>query len=470
MSLPIVTVELRFEHDVVLVRQRARTIAGLLGFVHIDQTRIGTAVSEIARNAFQYAGGGRVDFLLDEKARPPLFLVRVIDRGPGIEDLPAILAGRFRSRTGMGMGIAGARRLVDSFDVQSRAGEGTAVVLAKAVPAGAPPVTLALIAKITGELGRRSPEDPFEEIQLQNQELLGAMNELRRRQEELEALNRELEDTNRGMVALFAELDENASRLKRANDLRAAFLSNMSHEFRTPLNAILAISRLLLDRSDGELTPEQERQAGFIRRAAEDLSSMVNDLLDLARIEAGRIEIRPAECRVENLLSSLRGMFRPMLVNPALDLVFEEPEGVPALWTDEGKVSQILRNLVSNALKFTERGEVRVSAKLSEEGRRVVFSVADTGIGIPPEHLGRIFEEYAQVDSPLQRKVTGTGLGLPLSRKLAGLLGGSLTVESLAGQGSTFQATIPLVYPGASGGGPAGELEGARTGGPEGNA
>jgi signal transduction histidine kinase len=241
------------------------------------------------------------------------------------------------------------------------------------------------------------------------------------------------------MVALFAELDENASRLKRANDLRAAFLSNMSHEFRTPLNAILAISRLLLDRSDGELTPEQERQAGFIRRAAEDLSSMVNDLLDLARIEAGRIEIRPAECRVENLLSSLRGMFRPMLVNPALDLVFEEPEGVPALWTDEGKVSQILRNLVSNALKFTERGEVRVSAKLSEEGRRVVFSVADTGIGIPPEHLGRIFEEYAQVDSPLQRKVTGTGLGLPLSRKLAGLLGGSLTVESLAGQGSTLQ-------------------------------
>jgi anti-sigma regulatory factor (Ser/Thr protein kinase) len=149
VSLPIVTVELRFEHDVVLVRQRARTIAGLLGFVHIDQTRI----------ALPYQ-----NHLL-----------------------------QLTSRTGMGMGIAGARRLVDSFDVQSRAGEGTAVVLAKAVPAGAPPVTLALIAKITGELGRRSPEDPFEEIQLQNQELLGAMNELRRRQEELEALNPQLE-------------------------------------------------------------------------------------------------------------------------------------------------------------------------------------------------------------------------------------------------------------------------------------
>lgn len=458
MNLPLAIVELHYEHDVVLVRQRARTIAGLLGFVLIDQTRIGTAVSEIARNAFRYAGGGRVEFLLDETARPRRFVVRVVDRGPGIEDLPAVLEGRFRSRTGMGSGLVGARRLVDSFEVDSRAGEGTTVVLAKTVPAGAPPATAELAARISKELASGTPEDPFEEIQRQNQELLAAMNELRRRQDELEALNRELEDTNRGMVAVFAELDENASRLRRAGELRAAFLSNMTHEFRTPLNAILAISRLLLDRADGELTPEQERQAGFIRRAAEDLSEMVNDLLDLARIEAGRTEVKPAECRVGNLLSSLRGMFRPMLGNPALDLVFEEPEGIPPLWTDEGKLSQILRNLVSNALKFTERGEVRVSVNPGEDGGRVVFSVADTGIGIPPEHLDRIFEEYVQVDSPLQRRATGTGLGLPLSRKLAELLGGSLTVESSVGRGSTFHATIPLVHPLAQ--------EGERSAGP----
>ena len=139
-----------------------------------------------------------------------------------------------------------------------------------------------------------------------------------------------------------------------------------------------------------------------------------------------------------------------MLVRPAVKLVIEEPAGVPPLRIDEGKLSQILRDLVSNALKFTERGEVRVSGRLGEDGRCVVFSVSDTGIGIAPEDQARIFEEYAQVDSPLQRKVKGTGLGLPLSRKLAELLGGRLTVESVPGQGSTFTAVVPLVYAGGA--------------------
>ncbi len=450
MSLPIVAVELRYEHDVVLARQRARTIAGLLGFDLNDRTRIGTAVSEIARNAFRYAGGGRVEYLVEGTERPQSFLIRLSDRGPGIEDVAAVLEGRFRSRTGMGLGIAGARRLMDDFRLASRPGEGTTVLLGKTIPAAAPVATPALAGRIAAELARRSPEDPFEEIQEQNQELLHAMDELQRRQDELRSLNRELEDTNRGMVALYGELDENASRLKRANQAKTAFLSNMSHEFRTPLNSILSLARLLLDRVDGDLTKEQELQLELIRRSAEELSTMVNDLLDLARIEAGRVEVHPVECTVESAFSALRGMFRPLLVHPAAKLVIEEPVDVPALLTDEGKLSQILRNLVSNALKFTERGEVRVSARLGEDGHCVVFSVSDTGIGIAPEDQARIFEEYAQVDGPLQRKVKGTGLGLPLSRRLAELLGGRLTVESVPGRGSTFTAVIPLVCAGGS--------------------
>jgi len=450
VSLPIVAVELRYEHDVVLARQRARTIAGLLGFDLNDQTRIGTAVSEIARNAFRYAGGGRVEYLVEGTGRPQSFLVRLSDRGPGIEDVPAILDGRFRSRTGMGLGIAGARRLMDDFRVTSQPGEGTTVLLGKKIPVDAPVATPALAGRIAAELASRSPGDPFEEIQQQNQELLHAMDELQRRQEELSSLNRELEDTNRGMVALYGELADNASQLTRANQAKTAFLANMSHEFRTPLNSVLSLARLLLDRVDGDLTTEQELQLELIRRSAEDLSTMVNDLLDLARIEAGRVEVHPVECTVESTLSALRGMFRPMLVHPAVNLVIEEPAGVPPLRTDEGKLSQILRNLISNALKFTERGEVRVSARLGEDGHCVVFSVSDTGIGIAPEHHERIFEEYAQVDGPLQRKVKGTGLGLPLSRKLAELLGGRLTVESVPGQGSTFTAVVPLVYAGGS--------------------
>src|SRR4030095_11598216 len=160
------------------------------------------------------------------------------------------------------------------------------------------------------------------------------------------------------------------------------FLSNMSHEFRTPVNSIQALARLLLERTDGELSAEQERQVTFIRKAADGLRERVNDLLDLAKIEAGKIVIRPVEFDVGHLFGALRGMLKPLLLNESIALVFDEPQGLPALYSDEGKVSQILRNFVSNALKFTERGEVRVTARHLPAERAVAFSVADTGSGI----------------------------------------------------------------------------------------
>jgi signal transduction histidine kinase len=382
---------------------------------------------------------------VEERDRPPLFLARAKDHGPGIRDLPAVLEGRYRSQTGMGIGITGARRLMDYFHIESAAGQGATVLLGKKLPLKAPIVTARTLAAIADRVIRQTPQNPFEEIQQQNQELLRIMQELKERQEQLEALNRELEDTNRGIVALYAELDEKASHLNRANELKARFLSNMSHELRTPLNSILALARLLIDRVDGELTDEQEKQAVFIKKAAEDLSTLVNDLLDIARIEAGKTVVHAAGFDAGNLFSALRGMFKPLLVNPAVALVFEAPEGLPALCTDEGKVSQILRNFLSNAIKFTEKGEIRVFARPGE-GRSVIFSVSDTGIGIAADDLERIFEEYAQVDSPLQKKVKGTGLGLSLARKLAELLGGRVSVESTPGVGSTFSAVIPAIY------------------------
>ena len=147
-----------------------------------------------------------------------------------------------------------------------------------------------------------------------------------------------------------------------------------------------------------------------------------------------------------DLFAALRGMLRPLLLNQAVDLVFEDVEQIPAMFSDEGKISQILRNFISNALKFTESGEIRLSAKLAENSDDVIFSVADTGIGIAPEDQQRIFQDFAQVDSPIQRRVKGTGLGLPLSQKLATLLGGEVRVESQLGIGSTFTVQIPLRY------------------------
>ena len=445
MNAAVLSVAIKYEPDVVAARQRARQIAAGLGFDTQEQTRIATAVSEIARNAFTYAGDGRVDFAVEGRTQPQLLVVRVADTGPGIENLQDVLDGRYRSKTGMGLGIIGARRLMDQFEIESSA-SGTIVLLKKLLPRGADLVSAARLSALADRLMTETPRGPLQEIQLQNQELLRTLDDVRTRQDELLRLNGELEDTNRGVIALYAELDEKADHLRRADELKSRFLSNMSHEFRTPLNAIRALTHVLVQGGGGSLDAEQRLQIGYIRKAADELAELVDDLLDLAKVEAGKVVIRPTEFDVSTLFSSLRGMLRPLLVSESVSLVFEPVSELPPIYTDEGKVSQILRNLISNALKFTEHGEVRVSASLSSDGRSVAFAVADTGIGIAPEDQERIFQEFGQLDSRVQRKVRGTGLGLPLSRKLAELLGGTLTVTSAPGVGSTFSAQIPLHY------------------------
>ena len=445
------TMALRYEDDVVVARQRARQIAGLIGFDVQDQTRIATAVSEIARNAFRYARNGLVEFLVEGRTSPQVLLIRITDSGPGIPDLKGILEGRYHSRTGMGLGIVGAKRLMDQCEIESDPGIGTRVLLKKVFPARVRPLEGPELLSLVDQLTRTPAQNAQEELQQQNQELLQTLDELRLRQDELVRLNQELEDTNRGVIALYAELDEKADHLRQADHMKTRFLSNMSHEFRTPLSSILALSGLLLDRSDGELTSEQDKQVRFVRKAAESLLELVNDLLDLAKIEAGKIDVRPVEVDIKTMFSALRGMLKPLLTSASVNLIFEEADDLPLLYTDEGKVSQILRNFISNALKFTERGEIRVTAALDSDRQALTIAVSDTGIGIKPEDHTKIFEEFTQLDSPIQRQVKGTGLGLPLCKKLALLLGGQVSVESQVGTGSVFKLTIPLHHDQAMG-------------------
>ncbi|MGV3652792.1 MAG: ATP-binding protein, partial [Noviherbaspirillum sp.] len=395
----ILSIAVENELDVVASRQRARQIAEQCGFAPQEQTRIATAVSELARNVYNYAGSGRIEFLLEGKTAPQILIVTLTDQGPGIPDLDLILSGRYQSPTGMGLGIIGARRLMDQLEIRTSPGQGTTIVMKKLLPDHVPLLTPRQVGEIGSRLAAQSDNNaPLAELRRQNQELLQALAELKARQEELLELTRELEDTNRGVVALYAELDEKADHLRRADEMKSRFLSNMSHEFRTPLSSIRALSKLLLDRTDGELTSEQEKQIVFILRQSESLGELVNDLLDLAKIEAGKIEVRPAKFDVVEMFSALRGMLRPLLVNERLELVFEEPPNALVMEADEAKVSQILRNFISNALKFTAKGEVRVAARL-EGADHVTFSVSDTGIGIAPEYHGSIFQDFAQVKS-----------------------------------------------------------------------
>ncbi|HVE09573.1 MAG TPA: ATP-binding protein [Paraburkholderia sp.] len=453
MATQILRIRLDAEEDVVAARRRARAIAAGLGFSPLDQTRVASAVSEIARNAYEYAQGGEVRFAFDGDARPQALLIDVCDRGPGIRDLEAVLDGTYRSPSGMGRGIAGSRRLMDRCAIDSSAAAGTTVSMARFLPADRPDLSAAGLDAIVRELmldpARPQPNHAaaprsFDEVQQQNRELLSTLTELRDRQEELTRLTQELEATNRGVVALYAELDERADELRRADTMKSRFLSNMSHELRTPLSSIRALSNLLLNRLDGDLSEEQERQVLLIRKSAEDLTEIVNDLLDLAKIEAGRTDVVLTSFKPSGLFAALRTMLTPLLTDPAVRLIFEDTDGLPAIFTDEAKLTQILRNFVSNALKFTEHGEIRVAARLEDDGEHISFSVADTGIGIAEEHQQVIFEEFGQVQSHLQQRVKGTGLGLPLCRKLAALLGGYVGVDSRFGVGSTFYATLPL--------------------------
>ncbi|HEY6879368.1 MAG TPA: ATP-binding protein, partial [Polyangiales bacterium] len=270
--------------------------------------------------------------------------------------------------------------------------------------------------------------------------------ELLRRHEELVHLHAQLSESYRGVVALHNEIGEKDDSLRRAGEIKSRLVANVSHEFRTPLNSILGLTKLLLARADGDLTDEQETQLNFIRQSAESLYALVNDMLDLSKSEAERVALRTQNFSVETFFLSLRGMLRPLSTNDHVQLVFEVPANAPLLDTDEGKVAQVMRNLVSNALKFTTRGEVRVSAQLLPN-EQIAFCVADTGVGIPYEEQARVFEEFYQVDNPLQRNHKGTGLGLTLSRNLAVRLGGSLTLESEPGRGSTFTLTIPIRHP-----------------------
>lgn len=272
---------------------------------------------------------------------------------------------------------------------------------------------------------------------------IDAMAELESLRQQNQALREELDETNQGVLALYAELDQQAEQLRDVSELKSRFLSYMSHEFRTPLGSILSITRLLEDGMDGPLNAEQLKQVRFVSASTRELSEMVDDLLDLAKIEAGRVTISPGWFDLMDLFAALRGMFRPLTDASRTTLIFEDPPVLPMLYTDDKKLAQILRNFISNALKFTPQGHVRVFAQLQGD-THVRFSVQDTGIGIPTELHDALFEDFVQVDSPLQKRLTGTGLGLSICKRFAELLGGTVGIHSVVGQGSEFFVVLPV--------------------------
>jgi signal transduction histidine kinase/CheY-like chemotaxis protein len=282
------------------------------------------------------------------------------------------------------------------------------------------------------------------ELAESNRVISAQRRDLAARHAELLRANGELSEAHQGVLSLHRELQLRSETARQDGEVKTRLLSNLSHELRTPLHSILGLADLLLGGRDGALVSEQQKQVRFIQASAQDLLALVNDVLDLGRLESGHGQVHPEPFALEDFLAALRGALRPLVpAGSPVELVIED--GEPArLDTDRTKLGQIVRNLVSNAIKFTERGEIRVRTRLTDD--RLIITVADSGIGIEAGDRERIFEEYGQVDSHLQRKVTGTGLGLPLARRTAERLGGSLSVASEPGVGSTFTVEVPRVH------------------------
>jgi signal transduction histidine kinase len=410
-------------------RRLGRELAAGLGLERQDQVRVATALSEISRSVITAGHSAVITFGADENN---LMLTVTADGLPSPD------------------GIAAAARLMDSV-----VSDGKIIRMAKRRP----PHARHDLRAIGEQLAAMLPESSLDELRRNNQDLISALDDLTYQKEQLVALNselqetnrgvmalygelsEELEQTNRGVVALYHELDEKSEQLRAASQSKDRFWANVSHELRTPLNSIIGLTRLLADPA-GALGSEQLYQVELIRKSSGTLLALVNDLLDVAKAESGRFVIEPSEVRLADLLSTLRGLTRPMAEGKPVNVVISADDAPAAVLTDEAALTAILRNLLSNAIKYTDEGEVRLTVTTSPG--EVEIRVSDTGTGIPEGQLERVFEEFYQV--PGVRR-GGTGLGLPYARRLAGLLDGGLTLTSGRGSGTTAVLTLPHSSP-----------------------
>jgi signal transduction histidine kinase len=437
------TVAIRREEDILLVRQRARQISQFLGFSTGDITRITTAISEIARNAFEYGGGGIVGFTVESQAPERRELViRVADLGPGIADVQHVERPDFKSRTGLGLGIKGSRALMDRFDISSVVGRGTSVVMAKILPRFAAAFGAAEMARLSDELAKSGTATPLGELQVQNQALLNTLDELKQRQAEIERL---------GVIAEEARARAEAAQhvAERSVVVRDRFMALTTHELRSPLNAVIGYLELLDMELAAAMTEKQKGYFARIQRASKHLLGVTNDFLDMAQGDAGRLKVARHEGAARHVISEASALIAPQAAARNVNVRLHEATEHLMYLGDAARVRQVLVNVLGNAVSFTPPGgSVNIiaarateppagSALAADDGPWCTIRVEDAGPGIPSDKLGHVFEPFVQLSSDGQASRQGSGLGLTVSRQLSLLMRGDLTVAS-EGAGAVF--------------------------------
>lgn len=438
-AVPLVSLSLTTEQDVFVLRRSGKTAAESLGVEPQDQIRLATALSELGRDLIG-SGDLTVSFALTGRSHPRLRCTLRWNEGPG--------PGREALRA--------ASRLV----TLEHASPDRSLVIEQ--PLGEEAPSPDLVEHTRAALRTHKGATAVEDARAQTVDLIAALEESRAQREELRRLNaeleetnrgvmalyselsEELEETNRGVVALYGELEEKSRQLREASEAKTRFWANVSHELRTPVNAVVGLARMLLEFDAERLDEEQHRQVSLIAASGATLLALVDELLDVAKAESGRLEPHWGPVDLRALLGQLRGVLRGYARHGDAELVVAEPE--LTVVSDEVMLTRILRNLLSNALKFTESGTVRldVATEGDERDGFVVFTVTDTGVGIPEAEQQQIFEEFYQVRGPHQRGRSGTGLGLPYARRLTELLGGALELTSAPGRGTEVTVRLPV--------------------------
>src|SRR5919197_73606 len=400
MEGPVITLPLRSQEDVLLTRRRARDLAGLLQLGAEAQSRLATAVWEVARVAQRHGSESKVELAVSDDPPAAVVAISGIAHSALTGDAPGEAADR--------LDLAKLRQLVDRVEARGHA-ETVLVRLTSELDDDAWVPGLEALAHVLGSLQRHE--------------------------------SGEAEAT---VNALLTELGQQAEELRRRAAGNDSFLRTLSHELRTPLYAVRGMAEAILRNGGEDLDSRLREDVHLIDGAMEDALDLLNDHIDLVRLAAGREVVRLGEVSVEELFSALRGIVAHLPRADEVAIVFDDLDGVPPLRTDAAKLSQILRNYVVNGLKYTARGEVRVSALALDDGATVRFAVADTGPGLAPADQARVFDEFVQLDRAAQvGELRGAGLGLPICKRLATLLGGEVGVTSEPGRGSTFTATIP---------------------------
>jgi len=410
-TFPLTSSRIRHEQDLPAARQRARQICALFGMDDHQQTRLATAVSEIARNALRYATSGSVEFAVEVQATCSVLIARVRDNGGGIDNLETLLSSGSRGVDAAG-GIVGSRRLVDQFSMRSDA-KGTVVDLGMLLPRPVHPVTAAAVNQVVEHLARARPATPLEELERQNREILKAVTELRRHEEELRDADR------------------------RKNE----FLAMLAHELRNPLAALQNGVEYL--RNQGEPGGPWRRVEDMMLRQTRQLARLVDDLLDVSRITQGTVRIKREPIEAATLAEMAAEANRGLMEQRGHQFRVEVPEGAIWLDADATRLTQALSNLLNNAARYTPAGGT-ISLSVFAIEQEVRFIVRDNGSGIESDMLPRVFELFMRAEQAVQSTEAGLGIGLTIVKRMVELHNGSIQAYS-DGQdlGSTFIMTLP---------------------------